>query len=424
MPKNNTISFARSVLFVTLLASSTYSQAAQWSVSGFGTLGYTYESEDNIAYLRDNTQTADPDDDGTFMSDSNLGLQVDATFNWRWSATAQVLLNNSVDYDLEDITELAFVRYTPSANWSFRAGRIGISAYAAADSRHIDYAHLWVRPPQELYGSVSFNNLDGIGVSYFSNNPDFNWSATVEYGQNRQTGELAAANQDYRTKLDDVLSLSLALDQDEWQWQLSYAQVGGLSVEHDELLSSLHAQVKGVADLGVPGISADAQQVYDYLTVNNEPVNYLQAAASYFDGRWCFESEVFKISADQESIPQGVGGYALLGRAFDNITPYAMYGRVKQSNSRYNSSSDWGALDPALAQLQQGTLLGIDSIRIDQSTYSVGVRWDLLPNLALKAQMDHVEIDPYGYGLWATSGEGIDKSRDVQVYTLNMNFIF
>ncbi|KOO11983.1 hypothetical protein AKJ18_26315, partial [Vibrio xuii] len=80
--------------------------------------------------------------------------------------------------------------------------------------------------------------------------------------------------------------------------------------------------------------------------------------------------------------------------------------------------------NPALAQLQQGALLGIDSIRIDQSTYSVGVRWDLLPNLALKAQMDHVEIDPYGYGLWATSGEGIDKSRDAQVYTLNMNFIF
>lgn len=428
MPKHNTIWFACSVLVLGGLTTSCYSYAVQWSASGFGTLGYTYEHEDDIAYRRDITQSADFDDNGTFLNDSNLGVQIDGAINRQWSFTTQWLLDNSVSHDFDEVTELAFIRYEPNANWSFRAGRIGVSAYAAADSRHIDYAHLWARPPQELYGGVAFNNLDGVGVSYFSNNPDFNWSATVEYGQNKERGELAVSDEEYETKLDDVLSVSLELDQNEWQWQLSYARVGGLTVHQSDSIDFVHQQVKGIADLGVPGISADAQQAYDYLTVKNERVDYFQAAVTYFDGFWTVQSEIFKVDAEQGSIPQGTGGYALVGKTFSSVTPYVMYGKFKQSNSQYSSSSDWSVLNPLnpapLTQLQQGAQLGINLVRIEQKTYSVGVRWDLLHNVALKAQIDHVEIDPYGYGLWAASGEGIDKSRDVQVYTINMNFIF
>jgi len=424
MSKHNTVMLARSVLFVGLVTSSCHVHAVEWSASGFGTMGYTYENEEDLAYRRDITQSVDIDDNGTFFSDSNLGLQLDGAFNRQWSVTAQLLLDNSVSHDLDALTELAFIRYEPNEHWSFRAGRIGVSAYAAADSRQIDYAHLWVRPPQELYGGVPFNNLDGVGVSYVSNNPNFNWSATLEYGQNREDGELAVSDQEYETKLDNVLSISLELDQDAWQWQLSYARVGDLTVEHDDFITNVQTQVKGLADLGIPGISSDAQQVYDYLVVEDERVNYLQAAVTYFDGVWSFQSELFKVYADKDSIPQGEGGYALLGRTFGSVTPYAIYGRVKQSNDRYESSSDWGALNPALAPLQAGALFGINSVRLDQQTYSLGVRWDLLPNLALKAQVDHIEIEPYGYGLWAASTEGITTGRDVQVYTLNMNFIF
>ncbi len=74
--------------------------------------------------------------------------------------------------------------------------------------------------------------------------------------------------------------------------------------------------------------------------------------------------------------------------------------------------------------LQKGTLAGINTVRIDQSTWSLGLRWDVSPYVALKAQMDHVQINPYGYGLWASNVERIDESRNVQVFTLNLNFIF
>ncbi len=164
-------------LFISLFIVSSTSYAMDWSTSGFGTLGYTYESEENLAYLRDITRTADTSDNGSFGTDSNLGIQLDGTFNRSWSATAQWVLDDSVEHNLDTLTELAFIRFTPNASWELRAGRIGVTAYAAADSRNIDYAHLWVRPPQELYGSVVFNSLDGIGATYYSNNPYFNWQA-------------------------------------------------------------------------------------------------------------------------------------------------------------------------------------------------------------------------------------------------------
>ncbi|MDC5856050.1 hypothetical protein [Vibrio europaeus] len=44
--------------------------------------------------------------------------------------------------------------------------------------------------------------------------------------------------------------------------------------------------------------------------------------------------------------------------------------------------------------------------------------------IALKAQFDYVDIEDFGYGLWASDAAIISSGRDVQVYTLNLNFVF
>ena len=403
--------------------------AVDFSVSGFGTVGYTYESEEDLGYKRNITNVADFDQNGTFLNDSKLGIQWDAALNRQWSATGQLLLEDSVSYDLNSLTELAFIRYSPSAHWDFRAGRIGVSAYAAADSRHIDYAHLWVRPPQELYGGIVFNSLDGIGATYYSNSPDFNWKATFEFGRDRERGEVPGTNDEYQTELDNVISASFELAQEEWKWQLSYAYIGALRVNHETRIESLQQGVYALANSTTvatffPSISQEAGVAYDALTVEDDQVNYLQAAALYFDGVWTLQSELFHISAKKKSIPQGYGGYALIGRTFSTLTPFMMYGRFKPTYSEFELVQDWSVVGEQAALLQQGTSAGINAVRIDQSTWSLGVRWDVSPYVALKAQVDHVQIHPYGYGLWASDVTRIDESSNVQVFSFNLNFIF
>lgn len=96
----------------------------------------------------------------------------------------------------------------------------------------------------------------------------------------------------------------------------------------------------------------------------------------------------------------------------------------KSDTSPFELTQDWSVAGSDAALLQQGVEVGINSVRIDQETYSLGVRWDVSPYIALKAQFDHVVINPYGYGLWTSSVERLDASSRVQVFSLNMNFIF
>lgn len=411
-------------LSVSLLLFCFHAVAVDWSVSGFGTLGYTYEDEDQLAYRRDITQTADIDDNGSWLTDSNFGLQLDGRFNHQWSFTTQLLLDNSTKHDLDELTELAFIRYVPNEHWNFRAGRVGVSAYAAADSRYIDYGYLWVRPSQELYGGIVFNSLDGVGVSYLSNNPVFNWSLKFEYGNNSQSGEIIQTNDDYTAELKEVLSASFEVMQDNWKWQASYANVGSLSIKQGASIQALQSQLQQVSMLGIPGVSEEAAQAYEAMTLNDETVDYYHLAMLYFDGLWTLQTELFHIDANKSSIPQGSGGYALVGYSLDNITPYVMYGQFSPRYSPYSSSLDWGTVNPSFSLLQTGAEVGINSVRIDQSTYSFGVRWDLLPQLALKAQVDYIEINEFGYGLWASDPSVLGSGRDAQVYTINLNFIF
>lgn len=427
---NQVYKFLAGGTFVLALAFwPSFASAVDFSFSGFGTLGYAYESEDDLAYRRDITHTTEVDTNGTFTVDSNFGVQLDGMINRQWSVTTQFLIDQGVSYDLDELTEFAFLRYSPNASWDFRVGRIGVSAYAAADSRHIDYAHLWVRPSQELYGGIVFNSLDGVGATYYSNNADFNWKATVEYGRNQELGEIPTTKEEYSTDLDKVMSISFEVDKDAWKWQLSYAYIGSLTVNHSDQIEALQTGLNGIASNPAikaffPGISTEAHYAYDSFVLDEEQVSYLQAAAMYFDGQWTFQSELFSIDAKKDSIPQGKGGYALLGHAFDSFTPYVMYGRFKPSSAHFELEQDWSVAGAEAALLQQGAIVGINSVRIDQETYSLGVRWDVSPYIALKAQLDHIKIHPYGYGLWLSSVENLSESTEVQMFSLNMNFIF
>ncbi|WP_047048418.1 hypothetical protein [Vibrio mexicanus] len=407
-----------------LITTSITSFAVDWSVSGFGTLGYSYENEDDLAYLRDITRTADISDNGSFGTDSNLGIQLDGTFNRKWSFTTQLVLDDSVKHNLDTVTELAFLRFTPNANWEFRAGRAGVNAYAAANSRNIDYAHLWVRPPQELYGSVVFNSLDGVGATYYSNNPEFNWQAKIQFGRNSEEGELSLTKDRFSTDIEQVLGLSFDVIQDNWKWQLSYAHVGSLTVNQSESIKTLQQGIGQVAMLGIPGVSDEAAAISEHLVIDGEKLDYFQAAVGYFDGVWTAQVELFQVNAKKKSIPQGYGGYGLIGRNFGQFTPYLMYGVFNASNEVYTAQTDWGAVDPNLGVLQASSIAGINAVRVDQATYSFGLRWDVTSNIALKAQIDHVEISPFGYGLWAASVDRFASGSDIQVYTLNLNFIF
>ncbi len=141
------------------------------------------------------------------------------------------------------------------------------------------------------------------------------------------------------------------------------------------------------------------------------------------------QSEIYTILGEKAVVPEGVGGYAIAGYTLGNVTPYVIYGRFNLKIRPTKRSLIWvipvnGA---QLAEVQKCLIVGINSSYIDQQTFSLGVRWAVTAQIALKAQYDYIQIADNGYGLWAIPLEADlqgQQGRDVQRFSVSVNFVF
>ncbi|EEY98939.1 hypothetical protein VOA_002768 [Vibrio sp. RC586] len=418
--------FPRAALIV-LLWTSSPGFAVDWAVSGYGSVGYSYENEEDLGFLRNISQPDDYRRNGSFLPDSNIGVQFDVKLSPEWSVTTQWVLEDRVDQSFNDITELAFVRYLPDEHWDLRLGRLGLNAYTAADSRRIDYAYLWVRPPQELYGGIFYDAIDGVDITYRGLIDELSWSLGVQYGRIEQKLKNTDRPEITATQSNNTLALVLAAEHGPWSGRLSYVNVGSMKVGLDETSMQALNSVQQLANAGLGAISSEAAYLYQQSNIENEAIRYWQMGVGYADAKLTMQSELYAIRGSKAVVPDGIGGYVLAGYSLGALTPYAIYGKFTPKNQPYQAQSDWG-LSPIngaeLAAFQKILIGGINSTYIDQSTYSLGVRWDVTTQMALKAQYDYVKINDYGYGLWAASMENLSQGRDVQVFTLSLNFVF
>ena len=104
------------------------------------------------------------------------------------------------------------------------------------------------------------------------------------------------------------------------------------------------------------------------------------------------------------------------GWRFGNFTPYAMVARQRvTSDTQYS-----GVANPMLGAYVNGLLA---SGNTSQKSWSLGLRWDLAKNMALKAQYDRLRPD---HG--ATAGLLMSDSASTlsarSVATLAMDFVF
>ena len=133
--------------------------AIDFSVSGFGTVGYA-RSDQPYAYQRF------IDDSGTFWRDTLAGLQIDATFADKFGATVQFKLAPATNSDDEykGTVSWAFLSWRPTNDWLFRAGKQRIPLYLYSQTLDVGVTYDFARLPTEMY-SISPNN-DLVGLSF------------------------------------------------------------------------------------------------------------------------------------------------------------------------------------------------------------------------------------------------------------------
>jgi hypothetical protein len=374
-----------------------------YKLSGFGTLAAVHSDLDTADFTGSVFQ---PNGAGhtrstTTNPDSKLGVQLNASFNSQWSAVAQVISQYQYDASYWPQLEWGNVTYKPVDSLSLRVGRIALPAYLMSESRLVGYAHTWARPPQEVYSILPLTSNDGIDATHRSKFGTVSNTVQAYYGTNKVKisggGQAKAKN----------------------SWGVNdTVEVGSLTLRAAYTYLKEDLQVDSLAPVFtfiVPAIPG-GQEKYD---TRNMSTHAVALGAQYDPGDWFVMGEFLSYRGDS-ILSDSRSWYVAGGYRLGKFTPYVIHADVK-AKIEDETGSPSAMVNAAMNQT-------LYSITPTQKTTSVGVRYDVYKNTALKLQYDHLKTGSRSNGRLKTTTSptswGFVPGSSANVVTLGVDFVF
>ena len=425
---------AAAALLVCMSAQADYtSPDGKFRMSGFGTLGYSRASTDDV-YFNYKGQGGGSQKSGSLNPDSKIAVQGTYKITDTVSGTAQVMTKYDADGDYIPTFEWAFVKWQAMPSLSFRAGRMGAPFFMISDFRDVGYANTTVRPPLDVYAQVPVSNFEGVDATHQLSLGSVTLTSSALYGE---------ANADYanalfaggtavspaRIKLKNLTGLNFLAELDNGlMLRLGHVQ-GKLSID-SSTPGTLRTLLAGaLAGLAGPVIQAQAQSVVATVTQENTDASFTGIGLAYDQNNIVASAEYTKRRIDGGYVSDTTGWYTTLGYRFGSWLPYVGYGKVKVDDPNATVPTVAAPLASAAAAVQAT----LNTQKVSQKTASVGVRWDARPGLAVKAQYDRVSKPTDSYGMFlaadplmdvATGGTFLNAKKSINVVTVSVDFVF
>ncbi|GHC91160.1 hypothetical protein GCM10007320_39920 [Pseudorhodoferax aquiterrae] len=388
------------------LASSAQAQAQSesvFSVSGFGTLGVVGTNQDGAEYVVPG-QVRGADKSWSGEVDSKLGLQLGAKFNRQFSATLQVLSKQDGKGKFTPQVEWAFAKWQATPGLALRAGRMGGPFFAVSDFRDVGYANTWLRPPIDVYGQVPVSHFDGA---------DLSWQTSVAgkaLGLQVFGGRSSSHVEHTKVEIDALVGVNASIELlDGLSLRLGHA-TGKLTV-HSGALNDLVGVLRRTPFAGVG----------DQLDPNDKRASFSGVGLTYDQGNWIVLAE-YTMRKTKTFIPDTTGWYTTVGYRVGKFTPYATLSRLKTDDSNVDNTIPASVVLPGMQAPLRVYVDGATAAQsTPQKTIAVGVRWDAMRNLAVKAQFDRIKTT--GAGQFYDADAGFWNKR-VHVYSLAVDFVF
>lgn len=388
-------------------------------LSGFATLGAVRGGDETLGFRRDLVQDGVFDEDWALNIESLLGLQLDADFSDALSATVQMVYEDRTDAELKDYLEWAYLRYRFGPSWTLRAGRLGIDVFMLSEYRKLGFSYLWARPPVEFYSPVVFNHFEGADLAY--NAPLGVGTFTAKLFAGQTDNEFHVFGQNLELDLRP-LGGTFGWETEDWQTRLSVVSV---SVDAgQDYLAGTEMLIGGLQ--AVAPLWPDAANYTNAFSLQDKTFYYYALGAAYDNQSWVVQSEINYVDTGTLVFRSFAGGYLSLGyRVADDTTVYGVLSKVKNTQARVDVSDPppVPGYEAQLLMLQQTLQTFFSGSSFNQQTASLGVRWDLRYNLALKLQWDHTAVDAYGSGLW-DQREILDHDETFDTFSINLNGVF
>jgi len=386
------------------LGESATAEMPSISLHGFGTLGATRSTTDNVQFVRDLSQ---PDGAGSQWAtkvDSLLGLQANIHFSPNTEAVLQAATRYHADRSYQPELTWAFLRHDFSSDFSLRAGRLGTEFYMLGDSRLVGYSNLSVRPPPDFYGSLVFSYIDGLDASATWPVASGLLKSKIFAGHSPEKAPFAPGIlwDQHGTRL---VGAYLDYQSGPWQVRLSHAQV---RFEHetptDELL-----QANGDPLMGMPYLSLVPE-----MAMAGQRARFSSLGLVFDQGPLNIQLMFNQIKHDSPAYADSRAGYALAAYRLGAVTPYVGISRSFSDVVPLPSSPI-----PGIDQVTQSL---VSQSYTDHHTLTLGARWDFQKNLALKAQLDRVRGKPTSVFLFKGNQPGWDGT--MTVFSLALDFVF
>jgi hypothetical protein len=430
----------RKPLFVALLAmplaiSNAYaaddSGGPSVIISGYGTFAYTATDTDQAEFARPN-QWAGVKKSAKNSVDSNFGIQGTIVANDWLSFTAQGLARKIATDEWGAELYWAFAKAKINKEWSVRVGRIGLPIYMISDYRNVGYANTFIRPPAEVYSQVVFDDVDGADVIYQTTFGDT--SVTAQFAAGNTKEKLAAAGgsatgvpngSNATVEGKSMTALNIVVENGPFTLRFGRADAS-VRVEDSARANALFT---GLRAAGTGYHFAQLNQLAtDLAATGDKPKGSFTSLGLGVDwNNFVVQSEYAKRKTDTY-IAKTTSWYALGGYRIGKFLPYVMHASLRRDGIVDNTvptSCPAGypaACTPTMQALRAGvTALTTTATQGEQSTTSLGVRWDFNKSAALKVQVDRIQ--PHnGQGLFLNPTPTFNGS--VTVFAAGVDFVF
>ncbi|MEH0666321.1 hypothetical protein H4F18_01505 [Vibrio scophthalmi] len=363
------------------------------SISGFGSVGMG-KADNAVGYA------GYTDEHLEWEQETLGGLQFDFQINDRAKFVTQIVANSRYDYDPK--FEMAYVSYDFDS-FTARAGKLRLPLFFYSDYVDLGYAYPMIRPSQETYENIVLKGYTGAELLVpidFENSTlllqPVLGIATVDEDDS-SIGEV---------KLDKMMGLSANWNYDDWTLRGSY-----FIAEANPSTTNATAIALDVAGQDGQFISLGLQYDNGDLLMNVEGTD-VQLDGAFYDTR-------------------SVSG--LVGYRIGEFTPYIASSWVETTDNEERPHP--GQLtDPSQAAAYYQALALNAGLNYERISYSIGTRWDVARNMALKFDVTYVDYKDTSGGFntnlvtqqlgSSTIATGDFKEDSTLVYSARLDFVF
>ena len=411
--------------------------------SGFATLGVVSNSNPDAGVVFSGAQSKPAFKGLSADLDSVLGLQWDYALRPDTSLTVQAVAR--AGEDLQPSLRMAYLEHR-LGTVSARGGRMRTPLFLDTYAEEIGYANPLIRGPLPLYGAAPSQIIHLDGASLQWRMPWALGSVLIEgyYGNGRfkHVWFSATAVEQASVIVDDITGITLSTTLGNTSVRVARTNLGSYRIDssnNTELNSGIAALSNGLTRAaasyaGVPTIAqslvAKARVLDSFYDALHAPQQYTGFGFTSNFGQLTVLGDWATWNLNTEMLGKLNAWQLTLTYETTYGTPYVSVSQKNRTTPRGDTSQVTPTGVPGLAQLDSGIAGlrgGLDRLALytdaSMQSFTLGARWELANNMALKAQYDLLST-PSPQLTGAFKVRAIPFDNNVNLFSVALDVVF